>query len=75
MTFARTVPSSFMMPKLHVIAGGAAPKARKRPRQSARDWPACPNCGGRERVQAKIGNVKNDLCVPCLMQGRRVVVE
>lgn len=37
--------------------------------------PACRNCGGSETVAAKIGNVTNRLCVICLMQGRRVVVD
>lgn len=48
---------------------------RKRIRKSARDWPACVACGGRETVVAAIGNVKNKLCVACLMGGRRVVVD
>jgi len=51
-----------------------ADKVRRRVRKSARDWPACSHCGGREVVAAKIGNVSNKLCVACLMQGRRVVV-
>jgi hypothetical protein len=68
------------MPKFRVIHGSPAPdnpaeRARKRTRQSARDWPACRACGGREVIVAKIGNVSNKLCVCCLMVGRRVVVE
>ena len=66
--------------KFHVIQGTPAPddplnRVKKRVRQSARDWPACPHCGGRETITASIGNVKNKLCVVCLMQGRRVVIE
>jgi hypothetical protein len=67
------------MPRLRVIKGGPdlspAGQVRRRARQSARDWPACPHCGGRETIQAKIGNVKNDLCVACLLTSKRVVVE
>jgi len=70
------------MPKpraFHVIDGRPdetpAGKVRKRTRQSARDWPACPHCGGRETVPAKIGNVSNKLCVACLLQGRRSIIE
>ncbi|QLQ28512.1 MAG: hypothetical protein HZT39_09800 [Pseudoxanthomonas sp.] len=67
------------MPKFRVIEGkpdtSPAGQVRRRTRESARDWPACPHCGGREVVQAKIGNVKNDLCVACLLTGKRVVVE
>lgn len=69
-----------MMARLAAIPGGKAPngpadKVRKRVRQSARDWPACVRCGGRETVDARIGNVKNKLCVVCLLSGQRVVVE
>lgn len=35
----------------------------------------CSHCSGRETVVATNGNVRNKLCVVCLMQGRRVVVE
>lgn len=77
----RSGVSSFLtMPKLYAVPTGKKPdapadKVRRRAKQSARDWPACRECGGRETVQAAIGNVKNKLCVCCLMQGRRVVVE
>lgn len=69
-----------MMAKLYAVPRATKPdspadKSRRRVRQSARDWPACPHCGGREVVQAAIGNVKNKLCVACLMKGRRVAVE
>lgn len=68
------------MAKLYAVPNAPKPdapadKVRKRARKSARDWPACSHCGGRETVQASIGNVKNKLCVCCLMQGRRVVIE
>ena len=68
------------MPKFRVIHGTPAPdspgeRVRKRMRQSARDWPHCSACGGRETIDAKIGNVKNKLCVCCLMTWRRVVIE
>lgn len=68
------------MPKLTLIQGTPAPdsrkeRVRKRVRKSARDWPCCPRCGGRETITASIGNVKNKLCVLCLMRGERVVVE
>lgn len=68
------------MAKLYVVPPSKKPdapadKARRRVRESARDWPACSACGGREVVAAKIGNVSNKLCVSCLLQGRRVVVE
>lgn len=67
------------MAKFRVIQGGPdtspAGKVRSRVRASARDWPHCPHCGGREVIAAKIGNVSNKLCVVCLMQGRRVVVD
>ena len=67
------------MPKFRVIEGkpdtSAAGQVRRRTRESARDWPSCPHCGGREVVAASIGNVKNKLCVVCLLGGRRVVVE
>ena len=65
------------MPKFRVIQGGNEPTqgVRKRARKSARDWPACVRCNGRETVVAKIGNVSNKLCVVCLLKGERVVVE
>lgn len=68
-----------MMRKFHVIQGGNEPptvagNVRKRTRASARDWPHCPHCGGRETIAAKIGNVTSKLCVGCLTQGKRVVV-
>ena len=67
------------MPKFRVIDGApdTSPQGqvRRRVRESARDWPVCPHCGGREVITASIGNVKNKLCVVCLTQGRRVVVE
>lgn len=52
----------------------AADKVRRRARKSARDWPCCGTCGGRETIVARIGNVSNKLCVACLTAGRRVVV-
>jgi hypothetical protein len=69
-----------MMAKLYAVPASKAPdgpadRVRKRVRKSARDWPCCSHCGGREVIAAKIGNVTNKLCVVCLMQGRRVVVE
>lgn len=67
------------MPKFRVIDGkpdsSPAGQVRRRTRESARDWPHCPHCGGREVIQAKTGNTKNDLCVACLLTGKRVVVE
>ncbi len=67
------------MPNLRLITGkpdaSPAGKVRRRVRESARDWPACPSCGGRETIVASTGNVKNKLCVVCLLQGRRVVIE
>jgi len=67
------------MPKFRVIDGkpdaSPAGQVRRRARQSARDWPCCSACGGRETIVASTGNVKNKLCVVCLLQGRRVVVE
>lgn len=68
------------MAKLYAVPSTPKPdapadKVRRKARQSARDWPHCPHCGGRETVQASLGNVKNKLCVVCLMGGRRVVVE
>lgn len=78
MTAAQRVLRLPKMPKFRVIEGrpdaSPAGAVRKRVRQSARDWPACSHCGGREVVAAKIGNVSNKLCVACLLQGRRVVV-
>ena len=81
MTLAQRVPRYPKMPKprsFYVIEGkpdtSPAGGVRKRVRQFARDWPACSHCGGREVVAASVGNVKNKLCVCCLMQGRRVVV-
>jgi hypothetical protein len=72
------VPRLPKMPKFRVIEGrpdeSPAGQVRKRSRASARDWPACSHCGGREVIAAKIGNVTNKLCVCCLTQGRRVVV-
>jgi hypothetical protein len=66
------------MAKFRVIQGGPdtspAGQVRKRIKQSARDWPHCPNCGGRETITASIGNVRTKLCVVCLMQGRRVEI-
>lgn len=68
-----------MMAKLHAVPTVPKPntpadKVKRRVRKSARDWPACPE-GHRETVVAQIGNVRNKLCVVCLMAGRRVVVE
>jgi hypothetical protein len=70
------------MAKLYVIEGTKPPddsapeQVIKRARASAKKYmPACRNCGGSETVAAKIGNVTNRLCVICLMQGRRVVVD
>jgi len=67
------------MPKFRVIDGkpdaSPAGQVRRRARESARDWPHCPHCGGREVIPARTGNVKNDLCVACLLAGKRVVVE
>ena len=78
MTTAQRVLHLPKMPKFRVIDGrpdaSPAGAVRKRARKSSRDWPACSHCGGRETVPAKIGNVKNKLCVACLLQGRRVVV-
>jgi hypothetical protein len=66
--------------KLYSIPGTPPPdtpteRVRKRMRDSARHWPHCPRCGGRETVSAKIGNVRSNLCVCCLMRGERVVIE
>lgn len=79
MTRRRGVLQLPKMPKFQLIDGrpdaSAAGQVRKRVRESARDWPKCPRCGGRETITASVGNVKNKLCVVCLMGGRRVVVE
>ena len=68
------------MAKLYAVPTAPKPetgadKVRRKTRQSARDWPHCPHCGGRETVVAKLGNVSNKLCVACLVGGRRVVIE
>lgn len=67
------------MPKFGLVQGkkddSPAGKVRERMRQSARPWPHCPHCGGRETITARIGNVRNKLCVACLVQGRRVVID
>lgn len=78
MTRSYNVPRFPKMPKFAIVKGGApdpGAAVKKRVRKSARDWPCCRECGGRETVQAKIGNVSNKLCVACLLQGRRVVIE
>jgi hypothetical protein len=80
LTRSQNVPRFSKMAKLYAVPKAPKPDApadrvRKRAKQSARDWPCCGHCGGREVVQAAIGNVKNKLCVVCLMAGRRVVVE
>lgn len=79
MTRPPNVPRLSKMAKFRVVEGrpdtSPAGQVRKRIRKSARDWPACVACGGRETVVAAIGNVKNKLCVACLMGGRRVVVD
>lgn len=68
------------MSKLHVIQGGPEPntpaaKVRKRLRETKiKALPQCDACGGREVIQARIGATKQDLCVACLITGRRVVV-
>lgn len=68
------------MPNFRVIDGGGEPvtqasTVRKRLRaKRQRDLPQCPSCGGRETITASAGNVRNRLCVVCLLGGRRVVV-
>lgn len=66
------------MAKFRVIEGkpdtSPAGQVRRRMRESARPWPHCPSCGGREYITASAGNVRNKLCVICLMQGRRIVM-
>jgi transcription elongation factor Elf1 len=68
------------MAKFHIIEGkpdnSTAGQVRKRTRQSARDWPACPHCGGRATIVESTGNVKNKLCSMCaIYHNRRVVIE
>lgn len=80
MTRAREWADFPKMAKLYAVPPGPKPdgpaeRVKRRARKSARDWPACSQCGGRETVPASIGNVKNKLCVCCLMAGRRVVVD
>lgn len=76
MTFRRNALPFAKMPKFRVIDGGPPEGAKKRARaKRIRDMPRCRNCGGGETLVATIGNVRSKLCVICLMQGRRVVVE
>lgn len=63
------------MPKFRVIEGGAAPAVKRKRAPRQKNLPQCHKCHGRETVQASIGNVRNRLCVACLMKGERVVVE
>lgn len=68
------------MPEFYVIHGDKEPvtpatSVKKRLRaKRQRNLPQCPDCSGRETIVASIGNVRNKICVACLMQGRRVVV-
>ncbi|KAF1045614.1 hypothetical protein [Xylophilus sp.] len=69
------------MPKFRVIDGTPAPdtpaeKQRERIRKMAyKHMPSCTSCGGSEYITARIGNVRSKLCVICLTQGRRRVME
>jgi hypothetical protein len=70
-----------MMGRLRVIDGTPPPdtpaeRVRARIRKTKTPGIAqCVRCGGRETIRATIGNVSNKLCVCCLLQGQRVVVE
>lgn len=69
------------MPRFYVIDGTIAPdseqeQVRKRLRKiRVRNDPQCARCAGREWITATIGNVKSKLCVNCLTQGERVVMD
>lgn len=69
------------MPNFRVIEGTKAPDTpaeRVRAKHRARrqpNMPQCSHCAGREYITAKIGNVSNKLCVTCLMQGARRVMD
>lgn len=74
------MPHNVTVAKLYPVPSAPKPdtpadRVRKRVRKSARDWPCCSQCGGREVVTASLGNVRNKLCVVCLAAGRRVVIE
>jgi len=51
-----------------------AGQVRKRVRKSARDWPACPHCGGRSHLTERTGNITNKICSTCAIVDRRRVV-
>jgi hypothetical protein len=69
------------MPRLRVIDGTKPPdtpaqRVRERVRKVAvPHLPSCRSCGGHETITASVGKTKNKLCVVCLLQGRRVVIE
>ncbi|MGY3265808.1 hypothetical protein [Lysobacter sp. HA35] len=69
------------MANLRVIEGSKKPdspaervRAKQRKRRQP-NMPQCSHCAGREYITAKIGNVSNKLCVGCLTQGHRRVMD
>jgi hypothetical protein len=68
------------MPRFEVIDGTPAPdtpaeRVRQRVRKTKLPGPSCQRCGGREWIAATIGTTKNKLCVCCLLQGQRSLMD